>query len=390
MQSTTRALWPWVKVVLALVALDWALFGLGLFFRLVPEAPRHPVTWGLVHRVVRRLATPSDASPVYAIGSSIVYLGVDEAQVQVELDRRDVPSPFTALTVFGSSGVDQALIAHAAEHTHPWLVILTGSVRDFPVDGQPDSPTRRVLLDASVDLPALRPRDVENRLASIVGRYWQLYRNRALVRLAVDEWAGAIARDVAPAWAPPPPPPPGPSPASSDSGVSVPPEALEWFMPNHISRRGWAAWTHWRETRRFLDYVQFMNLNGGAGMASYADDTFATHGPEGNVSVDALAWAEDELRAAGVRVVVIAFPENPILQAPEARAVIDPRLADAIAARLASDAHAHGARFVDLRAFLEPDDFYDLIHPNRSGARKLSVRLADLIAEEWHARTADR
>ena len=120
------------------------------------------------------------------------------------------------------------------------------------------------------------------------------------------------------------------------------------------------------------------------------DDTFATHGPEGNVSVDALAWAEDELRAAGVRVVVIAFPENPILQAPEARAVIDPRLADAIAARLASDAHAHGARFVDLRAFLEPDDFYDLIHPNRSGARKLSVRLAHLIAEEWHARTADR
>jgi hypothetical protein len=126
-----------------------------------------------------------------------------------------------------------------------------------------------------------------------------------------------------------------------------------------------------------------MNANGSAAMESYAGDAFATHGPDGNASLDALAWAEGDLRAAGIRVLVVAFPENPVLHAPEARARIDPRLADAVAARLERDARAHGARFVDLRGFLEPEDFYDLIHPNRAGARKLSVRLADLVAEEW-------
>jgi hypothetical protein len=44
-----------------------------------------------------------------------------------------------------------------------------------------------------------------------------------------------------------------------------------------------------------------------------------------------------------------------------------------------------GARFIDLRGLLAGEDFYDLIHPNLSGSRKLSERVADVIAEEWKA-----
>jgi hypothetical protein len=87
---------------------------------------------------------------------------------------------------------------------------------------------------------------------------------------------------------------------------------------------------------------------------------------------------------------MLAFPENPVLADPDARSVYDPALADALAARLAADAAANGARFLDLRRALAAEDFYDLIHPNLSGARKLSSRLAEVIAEEWAGRAAGR
>jgi hypothetical protein len=73
MRSAVRStLWPWVKVLLCLAALDWALFGGGaLFFRAVPELPRFPVTWGLLYRCVQRIALPPEAPRAYAVGSSI-------------------------------------------------------------------------------------------------------------------------------------------------------------------------------------------------------------------------------------------------------------------------------------------------------------------------------
>src|SRR5262249_54429071 len=122
-----------------------------------------------------------------------------------------------------------------------------------------------------------------------------------------------------------------------------------------------------------------------AAIGQYGRQTFETHGPEHNVQLDAIAWATAELRAAGIRVVVLAFPENPVLEDPEARALYDTRLSDAVAHRLDADATARGARFVDLRHVLDAEDFYDLIHPNVSGSRKLSERLGAIIAEEWKA-----
>ena len=385
MRSFARSpLWPWFKVVVALVAIDWALFGAGLFFRWVPELQRDPVTWGLVYRCVRQLAQ-SKASTSYVVGSSIVFLGLDERQVADELAARQVPNGMTSLTVFGATGADSALLAHAAARTRPWLVVLTGSVRDFPKRGKLDTPVSRIFRDATVDLPALRPTDVEGVLGGWVRAYWRLYRYRFFVRVALtDDLSSLTGLGFANAS---PPPAQGILPPAQelDASAPVPEEAFQWFFPGRINAESFRAWQHWRSTRRFADYAAFLRANKSGGLEDYERQTFDTHGPDGNLHLDALGWVEAELIAARVRVVVVDFPENPVLQDPDARNHYDTGLADAIAARLAADAQANGARFVDLRRSLEADDFYDLIHPNLKGGAKLAVRLADIVAEEWRA-----
>jgi len=385
MRAIARSpLWPWVKALVVLVALDWLLFGAGIFFALVPGIQRFPVTWGLVYRCVKALQAPSSKPMAYAVGSSIVFLGLDELHVQKALDDRGIESGFTSLTVFGASGVDQALLAHAAERNRPWLVVLTGSVRDFPAKGTLDSPVSRVLYDSSIDFAPLAGDDVERRLAAAVRRVWGLYRYRYFVRAALLDGAGALVGRIAPDVAPVPPAT-GPLWRPETSESPVPPEAFEWFFRGRITADSWAAWTHWRETRRFADYQDFLKRNRSAAIDQYGRQTFETHGPDGNPQFEAFAWIERELAARGVRVVVLAFPENPVLQDPEAKALYDDALSDAVARRLETDARAGGARFVDLRRFLAPEDFYDLIHPNLSGSRKLSTRFAEIVGEEWQA-----
>jgi hypothetical protein len=373
MRSIVRSpLWTWVKVVLALIALDWTLFRAGLFFRLVPELARDPVTWGFVYRCARIFAAPDPPPRAYAIGSSIVMLGLDEPLVRGGLATRKIPTSFTVLTVFGAGGVDSALLAHAALPTRPWLVVLTASVRDFPRRGDLDTPVSRVFLDASVDFPPLRATDVETQLSRRVREYWALYRYRLFVLMALQERLPVLEWLVPTALADEPPAP-------------EPPEARRWFFPGRVPADAFAVWQRWRTTRRFEDYVEFLRRSKSAGLEQYGQQTLATHGPDENVQLDALAWAQKQLVASGVRVLVLDFPENPILREPEARGHYDPLLADAVAARLARDAAMTGARFVDLRGTLEVEDFYDMIHPNLEGARKLSARLADLVAEEWRS-----
>jgi hypothetical protein len=385
MRSFARSpLWPWAKVVVLLVVLDWALFGAGLFFRWVPQIRRFPITWGLVYRCVQQLQTAPEPPLAYAVGSSIVFLGLDERRVRGAMAERQVPSAFETLTVFGAFGVDQALLAHAAIPTHPWLVVLTASVRDFPAQASLDTPVSRVFFDSSVALPAAQPTDVEGRLAAIVRRHWMLYRYRFFVRTALDEATTPLFMSIAPKLAKPLPAP-GPLQLPSASGAPVPEEASQWFFPGRLTAESWAAWKHWRETRRFADYEDFLNVNRSGAIEQYGRQTFATHGPERNVHLDAIAWSTEELRAAAIRVVVLDFPENPVLEDPEARALYDTTLSDAVARRLEQDATARGARFVDLRHVLDAEDFYDLIHPNVSGSRKLSDRLGAIVAEEWKA-----
>lgn len=377
-------LWPWAKVLVVLVALDWTLFDAGLFFRWVPQIRRYPITWALVYRCIQELRAPPPAAHAYAVGSSIVFLGLDERRVRAALAERQVPTAFETLTVFGAVGLDQALLAHAAIPTHPWLVVLTASVRDFPAQASLDTPVSRVFLDSTIRFPAVQPTDVETRLANVVRAHWMLYRYRFFVRTALDEATTPLVEAIAPALARPLPPP-GPLSPPSASGAPVPEEAGEWFFPGRLTAESWDAWRHWRETRRFADYQKFLELNRSGAIEQYGRQTFETHGPERNVQLDAVAWSTGELRAAGVRVVVLDFPENPVLEDAEARALYDTALSDAVARRLEADATARGARFVDLRHFLDAEDFYDLIHPNLSGSRKLSERLGAIVAEEWKA-----
>ncbi len=377
-------LWPWAKVLVLLVALDWALFDAGLFFRWVPQIRRYPITWALVYRCIQELRAPPAGAHAYAIGSSIVFLGIDERRVSAALAEREVPTAFETLSVFGAVGLDQALLAHAAIATHPWLVVLTASVRDFPAKASLDTPVSRVFLDSTVRFAAVQPTGVETRLANVVRAHWMLYRYRFFVRTALDEATTPLVEAIAPMLARPLPPP-GPLALPSASGAPVPAEAGEWFFPGRLNAESWAAWTHWRETRQFGDYRKFLQLNGSGAIEQYGRQTFESHGPEHNVQLDALAWSTAELRAAGIHVVVLDFPENPVLQDPAARALFDTALSDAVARRLEADATAHGARFVDFRHVLDAEDFYDLIHPNLSGSRKLSERIAGLVSEEWKA-----
>lgn len=378
-------LWPWVKVAVLVVALDWALFDAGLFFRLVPTFSRAPVTWGLVYQCLRTLAAPPGPPVAYAVGSSIVFLGLDVRRVRTALAERSVPGAFAPLTVFGATGVDQALLAHAAIPTHPWAVVLTASVRDVPRT-MTDTPVSRVFFDSAVDLPGLEAPDVETRLTRLVRRHWQLYRYRFFVRVVLQDAAASVLDRLVGGGIATPPPPPGPLPVPSTSGAAVPEAAFEWFFPGRVSAESWAAWTHWRDTRRFADYEEFLRLSRSGAIEQYGRQTFATHGPDDNVNLDALAAAAAELQAAGIRVVILDFPENPVLQDAAARELYDTTLSDAVTRRLESDARHNGARFLDLRRLLDPEDFYDLIHPNLVGAQKLSQRLGDVLAEEWKAR----
>ena len=385
MRSFARApLWLWAKVVIVLVALDWIAFGAGLFFWAVPTMRRFPVTLGLAYRCVQVLHDAPPPPLAYAVGSSIVFLGLDENRVRAALEARTVPTAFRSLTVFGATGVDQALLAHAAIPTRPWLVVLTASVRDFPRTTSLDTPVSRLFVDSSVTLPAFQAHTVEGEITNVLRRYWGLYRYRLLVRTAIQEALEGPLGSIAPGLAPPAPSL-GPLPVPRASDAPVPEEAHQWFFRGRITAESWAAWTHWRETRRFADYETFLHENRSGAIEQYGRQTFATHGPTDNVQLDALAWSEAELAAHGIRVVVLAFPENPVLQDPDARALYDTALSEAVALRLQTDARERHARFVDLRRFLEPEDFYDLIHPNLVGSQKLSDRLVDILAEEWAA-----
>jgi hypothetical protein len=395
MRSFVRSpLWPWAKVVIVLVALDWALFRTGLFFRLVPDLERHSVTWGLVYRSARVLdANAHDPRPrAYVVGSSIVFLGIDEKAVREGIAAKALPTEFSSLTVFGAIGTDSALLAHAAARTHPWLVILTCVGRDFPMRAPLDTQVGRVFVDGSVDFPPLRPTDVEARIGLAVRERWLLYRYRVLVRSAIDEAiapvtdrvealvSGGVAAPAAPTVASAPG-----ALTAGPAGSPPPDEAFQWFFHGRVTGESYAQWQRWRTTRRFADYVEYLRLNGSGALEQLSQQTFATYGPDGNVQLDAIAWVTRELRRAGIGVVVLDFPENPVMRDPDARRVWDPALSDAVDRRLERDATANGARFVDWRGALAADEFYDAIHPNREGSRKLSARVADLVEEEWRA-----
>lgn len=375
------ALWLWMKVGLVLAALDLVLFQGGLFWPLTASLQVPAATgWQVAYQVARVIetATPGPGTALI-VGSSVVALGVVEPLANRTAAARGVPARVTKLSSFGASATDAALLAWSGRGLQPWLVIYGAALRDFGRElARDDSPTARVFYDASLTLPTLPREGAEDVVAAWVKRGWKLYRYRLFARAAVETAArqglGRLAF-VTRALATGPPAPPG-----------LPPESRRWFGSGAgMTPERYALWQRWRATRRFDDYVAYLNARHIDLRTALSGYTAANLDLDGNPHVDSLRWMLATLPRLGARVVVVSFPENPVFREPEARAYVDPALSDAYASVLAREAGAAGARFVDLRDLLVADDFHDVLHVNFEGVGKLSARIGEIVAEEWGA-----
>jgi hypothetical protein len=366
----------WTKVVAILVLLDVVLFRVGLAWKVTPDfgTGSNGLLLAQVFDAARTLETHA-ARPTNAVivGSSVLVLGVNAAQANVQLGRRGLPVELVDFGVFGASTTDAALLAWQGMRLTPWLVVYAASARDFYKHNQLDTPLVRTFYDSSADLPSLPRESFEAVLDAHVRRYWRLYRYGLLLRAGVDRASHRLLSQVGSpsavfaAGSPPPP---------------LPAEAVQRF--GAVTPEAFAAWEHWRETRRFDDYARWIATNRGENVLDvYRTQTIETCGPEANPHATSLDWLVTTLARRHTRTVLLYFPENPVFTAPEARPYFDPALSDAQAALLAHEAAAHDARFVDLRHLLAPEDFMDLVHPNREGNRKLTEAITQLIAEEW-------
>lgn len=367
--------WVWPKVALCLVVLDVILFRVGLFWYARPDfgATLASISWSAVYGLARELAVrPPAPDTAITVGSSVVWAGVDSAAITGRLRAAGLPLTSDRLTTFGQTCTDSALLVARALRLRPWLVVYGASVRDFNRSMVTDTPVTRIFHDASLDVPALVPHGAEAVLDANVKRYWALYRYRFFVRRALLTDLDRVVGSLAP----------------RAEAVELPPEALRRFLPHRVTPESYAVWERWRDSRRFSDYMDWLRATGGQVLEEYRRQTVANFGPDGNPHVASLDWMLARARRGGVRAVVVYFPENPVFRDPEARPYFDPALSRAYAQLFAEHAALHQARFVDLRDLLDPEDFYDLIHPNLEGMRKITARLAEIIAEEWHARAA--
>ncbi len=372
--------WVWIKVLGCLVVLDVVLFRIGLFWRLTPDF------WGsYIYLIVRTLeAEPVVPNRVLIVGNSVILLGVDEAAVSGSTRRDAVPVSVTKLAEWGSSLTESALVVWQARRLRPWLVVYCTTTRDFPkvLGVARDAPLVRILYDSSVELPSLPRRGTEAVLDAYVKRYWKLYRYRAFVQRVVASGGADVLKSLDPVrqlFA-------ADEPAAKPM---FPPEAGRFFLlDGRLTPEMFDVWNRWRHSRRFGDYLEWMRAaNHGDGVLNgYRNQTFANYGPEGNPQVETLDWMLGFLARAGTRTVLVYLPENPIFRDPEAKPYLDEALSDGYGKLFARETDEHHARFVDLRNALDAEDFYDLIHPNVIGRRKLSDRIATIIEEEWRAR----
>jgi len=384
--SLRSPLWVWAKVGACLAVLDVLLFRWTWLWWAMPVLPQaNPTTWGLLYEATRRLESPPGPNPeTFLVGSSVLYLGVYPPGVEAALRERGIQTDVRQLSTFGASATDAALLAWQTIPRRPWLVVYAVASRDFDRKGQLDTPVARLFADASQDVPALAPTNVDTWLDRWVKRGWKLYRYRYFVRRGLVEVGNAF---LPPRWRVTLEPAPAVAPAAAPPAAApvLSAEARARFHYTRITPQSYAVWEHWRETRRFEDFVAWMEASGNPALKQYATETLERYGPDDNPQVASLDWTLRRLHEAHVRVVVAFFPENPAFRAPGGERYYDRALSDANAAAFAREAAQHGARFVDLRDVLDAEDFYDLIHPNLVGGRKLTARVTEIVAEEARA-----
>lgn len=376
-------IWLWVKALLCLVAVDILLFRVGLVWQAGPDfgIGLGGENWRLLFAAAHEIETRRPSTPTaVVVGSSVVIFGVEQNQVAERLRQDGVPGDFLRFVTHGSTATDSALMAWSSRTFEPWLVIYGVAARDFPKAGYMDSAVVRTFYDASVELPRLPRAGVDDILDAYARRYWKLYRYRFFTLKAVEAVTAKRLRQLGIST---------PSFAAEAPGTSIlPPEAMQYFPAYRMTPKAWAAWSTWRQSRRFSDYLAWMQTSSSVAVNIYKTQTLASFGPEGNLQVESLRWMLATLQRSHTRTVLLSFPENPVFRDPEAKAYFDPALSDAYADLLRREADAHGARFEDLRDLLQPEEFYDLVHANLVGQRKLSARIAAIIEEEWRARRA--
>lgn len=372
--------WRWGKVLLCFVCLDVLLFRVGLLWKVKPNfgVGTLAVDWLLLHQMAERFETRSPTPPpAVIVGSSVVFRGVDEFGVSTALAQQSVPVQFLSLPALGADCTDTTLIVWNAMRLRPWLVAYGAASRDFcplPIE---NDPVVRIFYDSSLELAALPRVGAEARLDATVKRYWKLYRYRFFVRSALTTLLSRAASTVALA---------GETGDVAGEGGGLPPDAQRRFGALNITVESYRLWQRWYQSRRASDYLSWIESRSSDLLRWYAAQTLATCGPNANRHVRSFERMLGFLQRAHVRAVVAYFPENPVFRQPEARKYFDPALSDAYADLFARQAVAHGARFVDLRNLLPPEDFYDLVHVNFEGRRKISTRMAEIVEEEWRAR----
>lgn len=381
-----KPIWIWVKVLLCLAAVDVLVFWTELFWRAKPNfgVDLEGQNWSLLYGIARRFEIePAFPGTAFVMGSSVVRLGVSEPLVNATLRQKGLRARAEGVFSLGASCTDTAILAKQGMRLRPWLVIYVAAARDFAKAGTEHSPVIETFYDSSIDLPLPAYQSADSVLWAHIRRYWKLYRYRFFARTVV---ASTPARWLDTRLAG------KPALASDTPGLQVlPPEARWRFHAMRVTPQSFAQWERWRESRRFDDYLDWIRANGSEHVLSlYKTQTLANFGPQGNRHWFALQWMLEFLRRAHTRVVLIYAPENPVFHDPAAKPYFDESLSRAWAQVFANQAEAHGARFVDLRTALPAEDFYDLIHPNLAGMRKLSARIATIIVEEWHARVAEQ
>jgi len=375
-EASPHPLRPWLKVVIAFILLDVVVFRCGLFWRLTPDfgADLAAAVWSQVYMNASVVERERPANAVTLVGSSVVGVGIFPELLAAQLGTDQVPANVVKLSTFGASCTDSALMAWSALNMRPWLVIYGAIPRDFGKSGYRETPVFRTFYDSSTRLPLVPAPDTATWLDGEVRHWWKLYRYRFFARAALR---GVVSKslDLLPAS------------VFADEEPAVA-DDVERFPRGHVAPEAYAAWTEWRKTRRFSDYLKYLQL-GEAGkwaLQGYQSENMVNNGPASNPHVASLKWLLELLRRNHTRVVLALFPENPVFRDPEARPYLDQTLSDTYARLLRNDARDYGARFVDLRGALEAEDFYDLRHPNIEGARKLTHVIGQIIEEEWQAR----
>jgi hypothetical protein len=372
-----------VKVVLCLALIDVALFDAGWFWRYEPPADSQDKylldLWG----IARRLGShPGGAPAAVAVGSSVVHMSASENGIRLDMRSRGQPGSFYNLGVDGIDATGSGIMAHAARGLDPWLVVYGVALRDFAPEKDATSTVAAIFAEPGADVGPQTSLRLDERLSAGVKRYWRLYRYRRFVREALLQELHGLSTSF---------------PTRAEAALApLAPVALprttaarRRFPPKFRQGEAFREWQGWYETRDFARYESYLRTAG---------KTLKIYKKQRGVSWDLAASSElaslrgmmELHRSRGAQVVLVYFPENPVFRDPAASAYFDPARSDELAATLAEEADRYGARFIDLGALLLPEDFYDMVHANSAGLRKLDAFWKQLIASEWqaHERTA--